>query len=460
MARDAALLNLRDMIAIITHLDYQTRFVRFHAPDVLVNWGGIFHLRGTQRAQAIVDAIEHYRGSSPEMQEQCETLFRNLRTVALINADGDNTATMKSTISSHPKFSEWMALNADEPNDPANLAVFVNLAANGQLKAMTDAAITDAKEIWKEIVNKASSELNYQKFSPAVQFERSNATETERRQGISDFEKELRHHLTKSFAQRKPFVAVHAVQTQEHTRYLVTTSPLPRNVAVVKSDHTDTAIGKDTHAKSFEIIIDEAHCRAHASKTSLIGTTTVIEMFLRNVLKTSPCRPKKLSYEKSLQVFRNLNAIDSLPLPKEAMDGGARWIESLDVRLREDLLPVRFHGDEANDIYGQILQQIKESRFPRDKWIVVGAQIKLILPKTNPRNGKIGKLSEGGETQTYTLTLREKSFFIRGKDKTFDRNHLQVLDALPQVWGMEGLNISQKAIGKGAPSILQGRLNV
>lgn len=460
MARDSALLNLRDMIAIITNLDYQMRFIKLHAPGIKVNWGGLYGIKAEMRAQAIMDALTALKDSSPEMMEQYESLFANLRTVAFINADGDNTATMMSVIKDHDAFARWMDENANPPDTTANLAVFVNLAASGSLNGITKTASAAAKEVWKQIESTATSELLYLKFSPAVQFVPSTATSGERVSGLADFEDELRLHITGKFGQSRPFVAVHTVRTPDYTRYLVTTSPLPRNVPVVNKRKTDTTIEKDNHAKTFEITIDEVHCRAHVSKTSLIGWVEVINMFLRNVLKTAPCETKRLSYSRALQIFRNSKALASLELPGEAADGYKRWIESIDVRLRENLLPVRFRGDEATDVYDQIRQQISVDRFKPDNWVIAEAVIKIALPVLNNRTCSRGGKHRDGGSHVYSMKISEGGCTIRGKDKTFDRDHLKILDELPGKWNFIGETRDQKHLGKKRVALTQGTLDV
>ena len=452
MAHDTGLLNLRDMVAIVTNRDLQTRFVRFHAPDIKINWGGFEGMSGPRRAEAIVGALEEGRDKDDTTRLQHDNLFRNLRTVALVNADSDSAVAIQSLIDTHRAFKGWFVKLDEPPCDPANLAVLVNLAANAQFGSLDNAAVADAKEIWKDIVNKAASELKYQKFSPGVQFNPSPASEKERARGLADFENEFRRHLVHSGGMREPLVAVHVVRTSEHSRYLVTTSPLPRNVSKENREKKQFEIGKDDQARTFEIVIDEVHCLAHASATPLIGAVRVIEMFLKCVLKTAICPKKKLSYERSLQMFRDPGAFDKLTLPYVPAHEGAKWIERLDVRLRENLLPVSFHGDERRNVYSEI-EAIVLKEFPRENWIVTGAVIKVRLP---PGGGPAGERSKhprnDDAARTYPIVLREKSLYI-DKNKTFNRSHLRVLEAIPEAWGFKGLNVSQKAIGVGEVSL-------
>jgi hypothetical protein len=181
-------------------------------------------------------------------------------------------------------------------------------------------------------------------------------------------------------------------------------------------------------------------------------------MFLRNVLKTRPTVRQKLSYVEALQKFKEINVLESLKLPKEAVDLGAiRWIESIDVRLNENLLPTRFRGDEFNDINNQIKQQIKESRFPRDGWIIVGATIKIRLPFRNTE-AKSHSIKQPND-KTFTFKISETSFTIP-KNKTFDKWHLKILSQLESDWEIKGFTREQMALGKGLPKYKQDTLNV
>lgn len=458
MAKSSALNNLRDMIAIIGSFTLLKDFIKLHAPSLKINWGGVCTMKNIDRADSIVDAMEKFRDKGSIEQIEYDTLFAELRTAAIINSDPDSTSTIYSIIESKPDFYSWIKNNDSIPNEPASLAVFVNLAANNALPGITGDASLSAKSVWKEIIGRASSELKYIQVSPAIQFEQSSISEDERNSGLRKFEDEFRLYIRSYFKVSNFFVAVsHPIRTQDYTRYVVNTQPLPRHVIVVNKDAKDTDTDIDDHVQSFEIIIDEVHNRAHMSKTPLIGSKEAIDMFLRNVLKTKICVHEKLSYVEALQKFKGINVLESLKLPKEAVDLGAiRWIDSIDVRLNENLLPTRFRGDEFNDIYNQIDEQIKESRFPREGWIVVGATIKIRLPFRKTET-KLHSTKQPND-KTFTFKISETSFTIP-KNKTFDRWHLMILSQLESDWGIKGFTREQMALGKGA-KYKQGTLNV
>ena len=458
MAKTSALNNLRDMIAIIESFTLLKGFIKLHAPSLKINWGGVCTMKNIDRADSIVDAMEKFRDKGSTEQSEYDTLFAELRTIAIINSDSDSIPTIHSIIESNPDFYNWIKHNDSIPTESASLAAFINLASNNALPGITHEAALSAKTVWKEIIARASNELKYIQVSPAIQFEQSSVTEDERNNGLRKFEDEFRLHILSRFKVKNFFVAVSIINTQDYTRYIVSTQPLPHNVIVVKKDASDTETEINDHVQTFEIIIDEIHNRAHMSKTPLIGSKEAIDMFLRNVLKTRPTVRQKLSYVEALQKFKEINVLESLKLPKEAVDLGAiRWIESIDVRLNENLLPTRFRGDEFNDINNQIKQQIKESRFPRDGWIIVGATIKIRLPFRNTE-AKSHSIKQPND-KTFTFKISETSFTIP-KNKTFDKWHLKILSQLESDWEIKGFTREQMALGKGLPKYKQDTLNV
>ena len=147
-------------------------------------------------------------------------------------------------------------------------------------------------------------------------------------------------------------------------------------------------------------------------------------------------------------MFRGKDALKSLTLPADAVAVGSKcWIDSLELRLDENLLPVKFHGSELVDVYDQIAKQIKEKRFPAQKWVVTGADLKVRLPVTNRRTGKLGDVSQGSDEKVFTVKVREGSYSIPGINKVRDQNQLQVLNSLQERWGFQGLNRGQAALG-------------
>ena len=459
MAKTSALNNLRDMIAIIGSFNLLKDFIKLHAPSLKINWGGVCRMKNIDRADSIVDAMEEFRDKGSAEQTEYDTLFAELRTVAIVNSDSDSIPTILSIVESNPDFWNWLKDYGPIPTESANLAVFINLAANDALRGITHDAALSAKAVWKEIIGRASNELKYIQVSPAIQFAETSVSEDERKVGLWKFEEEFRLHILSRFKVKNFFVATRPINTQDYTRYIVSTQPLPHNVIVVKKDASDTETEINDHVQTFEIIIDEVHNRAHMSKTPLIGSREAIDMFLRNVLKTKMCVRERLSYAESLQRFKMANVLDSLPLPKEAVDSGAiRWIDSIDVRLNENLLPVRFRGDEFNDVYSQIDEQIKEDRFPRDGWIIAGATIKIKLPCMN--DGATPDSARHPKDKTFVFRISETSFTVSSKNKTFDRRHLMILSQLESNWGIKGLTRGQAALGKGPVKFKQDTLDV
>lgn len=449
MAKNLILLNMRDMLALVTDAALQRKFIKLYAPaaDVDIDWEGLESLGDISRAEMIESALNKLN-ATVERKKQYDELFAQLRAVALANADDDNFAVILESISEHPELHDWFKAQNFKEMDAAMLAVIVNLAARSAFADMPPEAVSQADALWKVIVCRSDDELKNLKVSQAVQFVPKEISQEQLRAGLEEFKKYLKLHIRDHFKQSDFYVGIDVVPTEYYTRYVVSTSPLPHKVNVVNDDKTDTDLKDDTHTKTFEVVVDNLHNRIHVTQTTLIGWNLLVEMFIRIVLDTKTCTRKNLSYRKCLQVFRGKDALKSLTLPANAVAVGSKcWIDSLELRLDEKLLPVKFHGGELVDVYDQIAEQIKNDRFPSKKWVITGADLKVRLPVTNRRTGELGDASQGSEEKVFTVKVREGSYSISGINKVRDQNQLQILNSLQERWGFHGLNRGQAALG-------------
>jgi len=460
MAKSLTLLNMRDMLALITDAGLQRKFIRLYAPvaDDDIDWNGLESLADIPRAEMIEAALNKLN-SSVERKKQYDELFAQLRPISFANADDDNFATILESIADYPELNCWYKTKSNEFKEvnAAMLAVIVNLAARGAFEDMPRDAILQAEALWKIIVCRSDDEHKNLKISQAVQFVQKEISTERLKSGLEEFKRYLKLHIRDHFKQSDFYVGIDVVPTEYYTRYVISTSPLPHKVNVVNDTKTDTDLKDDTHTKTFEVVVDNLHNRIHVTQTTLIGWNLLIEMFLRIVLDTKQCSRQSLSYKKCLQVFRGKNALANLALPENAVTAGAKcWIDSLELRLNEKLLPVKFHGSELMDVYDQIAKQIKEDRFPSAKWVVTGADLKVRLPVTNHRTGELGDASQGAEEKTFTVKVREGSYSIPGINKVRDQNQLLILNSLQDRWGFHGLNKGQAALGTVQGDFMSG----
>ena len=459
MAKSAPINNLRDMIAFIEDANLQRDFFELHAPHISINWNMLPPF-GMARADKLSLILEEQRRKDSETESEYDAIFSELRTIALVNAESENWGhlqnIMETKMEFHRFYNNFFGTNFSPKS--ANLAVFINLVSHGVIKDTSEIIQRQASEIWKEILARASTDIQQAKLSAATTFEPNGLVPKDRERYFAEFENELRHRMRGQFGKTAFYVAVHPIYTREITHYVVTTSPLPHSVVVVNKEETDTATKTDDHAKTFEIIVDEFHNRVHSSKTVLIGYIELAECFIRCVLRSRQAKNKRLSYQESLQKFRQKDILNSLKLPKEIVEAGAKvWIDSLDVRLLDTLLPTIFRGDEERDIYSEIENQIDIKRFPYNGWGIVGATIKVRLPGTSCDNEiTTFKRFVPGE-KTYTVKIGEGSFSIPSAGKSFNRLHLDILESLEESWGLKGLDRSQKQLGKKSVSV-QGEL--
>jgi hypothetical protein len=458
MAKNLTLLNMRDMLALITDAGLQRKFIKLYAPtaDDDIDWNGLESLADIPRAEMIESAVNRLN-ATVERKKQYDELFAQLRAVALANADDDNFAAIHESIADYAELHDWFESQGFKNLNAAMLAVIVNLAARGAFVNVPRVAVSQADALWKVIVCRSDDELKSLKISQAVQFVPKEISQEKLRAGLEEFKKYLKLHIRNHFKQSDFYVGIDVVPTEYYTRYVVSTSPLPHKVNVVNDAKTDTDLKDDTHTKTFEVVVDNLHSRIHVTQTTLIGWSLLIDMFLRIVLDTKQCSRQSLSYKKCLQVFRSKNALANLDLPENAVTAGAKcWIDSLELRLDEKLLPVKFHGGELTDVYDQIAKQIKEDRFPSAKWVVTGADLKVRLPVTNHRTGELGDASQGAEEKTFTVKVREGSYSIPGINKVRDQNQLSILNSLQDRWGFQGLNKGQAALGTVQGDFMSG----
>ena len=450
--------NLKDMIAFIEDRNLQHDFFKLFAKDIKIGWDRLSDYPD-ERAAQIYQQLESQQDEHPD---QFDAVFTELRTIAFVNAESKNWATLHSVIESHGNLFEYYKnyLSADFDPQSANLAVFITLLANGAIPDASAAVVKEAKETWKEIIAKASSEIRQAGISPATAFEPSVLSVKDREANIKEFEDALRLHMLGKFERKDFYVACHTIKTKEYTHYVVITSPLPHTVVAVNPTNDGTFTKKDDQAKSFEIIVDEYHNRVHSTKTVLIGHVALADCFISHVLKSKRVKTQRLNYSDALQVFKNKKIVEKLTLPSEVGDAGGKvWIESLDVRLKDEFLPTTFRGTEFQDVYTEIGQEIDLKRFPMDDWHIVGAKLKVQLPGTrnDAKDLVFDKFAKG--EKEYTVNMGENTFSIPGQNKTFNRKHLAVLQSLKDNWKIKGRNRSQKTLGIGEPSV-QGELEL
>lgn len=448
---------MHDMIALINDAGLQRKFIHLYAPaaDSDIDWDGLESFGDIPRVEMIESALNKLT-ASVELKKQYDELFAQLRLVAQANADDDNFATILESIADQPELHEWFTSQGFTKLNAAMLGVILNLAAYGAFADIPKEAVSQAETLWKVIASRSDDELRNLKVSQAVQFVPNEISQEKIAAGLEEFKRLLKLHINNHFKQSKFYIGIDVVQTEYYTRYIVSTSPLPHKVNVVNDAKTATDLKDDTHTKTFEIVVDNLHHRIHVTQTTLIGWFQLIEMFTRIVLDTKLCSRQSLSYKKCLQIFRSKNVLTNLQLPEMAKSSGAKcWIDSLEIRLNENLLPVTFHGSELIDVYDQIAKQIKEDRFPAAKWVVTGANLKVRLPVTNQRTNKFGNISQGADEKVFTVKVREGSYSIPGLNKVMDQNQLATLNSLQERWGFLGLNKGQNEFG-----IVQEEFNV
>ncbi len=442
MSRGSALTNLRDMVAMLASHYFQQQFISFYVPDMTVNWGGLAGVECMPRASMIVSTLKSYMPKSEEASDQCQKMIAELRIIALLNTDSDNAAFIAKKIKAMSAFEYWFEHNdntRNAPKDTATLAVIINLAANEFFSGISQDAVREAQIIWSSLFKTACSIDRNSKFSKAIHFVEPQVTEEERNKRLKSYAKELRRVITSHCPQEKFYVDAQPFPYPHGTRYIVTTSPLPQMVSKINKESNDTIVDLNDNAETFEIVIDEVYNEAFASYSSLISQAEAIDLFLEHVLQTTRTVTQKLSYSDSLRRFASRDAITKLKLPAYAIECGAKcWIESLDIRLAKGLLPVTFRGDEINDIYIEIDRQIDLKAFPTQGWTVVEAHVKVLLPNTDPATQELSYIRDGHGTKTYSITIGDRKFAVN-KNRTYDSQHLKILDSLQDEWGFKGV---------------------
>ena len=139
MAKNLTLLNMHDMLALITDAALQRKFIKLYAPaaDVDIDWNGLESLADIPRAEMIESALNKLN-STAERKKQYDELFAQLRPVSFANADDDNFATILESIADYPELNCWYKTKSNEFKEvnAAMLAVIVNLAARGAFEDM------------------------------------------------------------------------------------------------------------------------------------------------------------------------------------------------------------------------------------------------------------------------------------------------------------------------------------
>lgn len=150
MAKNLILLNMRDMLALVTDAALQRKFIKLYAPsaDGDIDWNGLESIADIPRAEMIESALNKLN-ATVELKKQYDELFAQLRTVALANADDDNFAAILESIADYPELHNWFEAQNFKDMDAAMLAVIVNLAAKGAFAGMPPDAISQADALWK-----------------------------------------------------------------------------------------------------------------------------------------------------------------------------------------------------------------------------------------------------------------------------------------------------------------------
>jgi len=128
--------NLQDMIQLISADKLQEDLFSLHAPDLRINWASLSTKRkhrAEQLAKLLTDFMRTDAGKGQGMH-----LFRQISTIAIINADASNAASISDQIDAHIELKnrindvEWLSI---PKKGPAILASFVNILAHREPKA-------------------------------------------------------------------------------------------------------------------------------------------------------------------------------------------------------------------------------------------------------------------------------------------------------------------------------------
>lgn len=445
--------NLRDMIALIRAEKLQEEIFALHAPELLINWSALPKDR-MKRANALAESLDDFTKCS-EHKAKGFSLIRQLNTIAIINADPSNAARIAEQVNREVYLknrlndSEWLAIPAA---GTAILATFIHILAFREIKpsgdSMKDAHNQQAKnkayEVWRDLVATSVGQLKDIKRTPKLNITDPTITEEDREAGFDAFCTAYRKAVKESFNQDRFYVAITPLPSQNVTRYLIKTSPMPSEVLMVNREHTDEELEDNRLMKAFDIIHDEVHGTISISKNTDLPPNAVLKMFMELVLGSDIATKPKLSYLSSLQPFRSRGAGAAITIPDENKRLGDKvWISSISLCLNDKLLPTTYRGDEQTDVYDQMSQQIDSARFPENGRQIADMTIKLRLHAT--REG-VNEEIPTGEEKTFTIRIADRSFRVIGKEKCFNTKHLALIEKLRHDWGFDGLPIKEEKL--------------
>jgi len=451
--------NLQDMIALIDAEKLQMEMFTIHAPLLSVSWDALPRKRRA-RAEKLADLLVAFM-KREDGKTQGMALFRQISTIAIINADASNAASISDQIEKRVELKrrfdsfEWASV---PKRGPAILAAFVNILAHRKITPSGDSmkdgheenARRVANDVWRDLVASATSQLNNIRHTPRIDVSTPTIVgDAARTAGISDFCAEFKRLVREKRNQDKFYVAVAPLPSERHTRYLIKTSPLAGEVMAVNEEHTDAKLEPNRHVIALEILHDEVHNRICISKTNILSPRLILDTFMNLVLGCEQVVRPKRSYVQSLQVFRGKSGSRAITLPSANVKLGDRaWISSMSVSLDGNLLPTTYRGNEDQDIYDQMARQVDPSQFPEANRVVEEIVIKVKLH--GAQSDGSGNQFATSEEKTFSVKVSDGTFTIFGKDNCFKREWLELLDKLKHDWGFDGMVVEDAELATEA----------
>ncbi len=472
MPKKVVAANLLDMVELVTSRQLQEEVFTLNAPDMKISWDRLPR-NGRRRAKLLSDQMEKMANArSKTLRDQHANLFRTLNTIALINADSANTAEIDNKIAYKPALKTSLRDSFAKYDLPegtrktANLVAFVNVVMMKEKD--TDAGI-EAKAVWDDLLASAMAELDaikhdqFKLLPPQRGFNRTI--------GLSEFEDELRLTVEDCFHEREYLVVAVCNTVDNYKRYLVKTTPLAHDVSkVVKGKNGKRTFENrpDDNADAFEIRYYEHQNRITISRTRIITTRRIANMFARRVLGTRLDESKKRFYDEPLQIFRARKCLETIKLPKENLDNkDVLWIQSIklsptEVRKNDDSgnplskptfierTVVTYTGDEHHFVFDEMDALLDPVRFPRTHQNILSAEVAMRLHKTKEVDGK--RLPCDDE-KTYVIRITERHFTVVDRNKIHDKYLLDFFDKIQSDWGFEGLTPDEHKLGKRQPTV-------
>lgn len=455
--------NIRDMIELIASEKLQQELFAIHAPKLKINWVTLPGFKSRhKRAQVLADMLTNFMRTR-KGKEQGMSLFRQISTIAIINADAANADSIEEQIEKHVELTrrlkslEWATIPM---RGPAILATFINIMAHRKVKpsgdpskdALEEQARQVADGVWRDLVASATSQLKNVKHSSRRNISPPTITdEAARAAGIEAFCNEMRELIKKKRGQEKFYVAVAIMPSDTIVRYLVKSSPVPSEVMAVDENHKDAKLEPNRHIIALEILHDETHNRICISKGTILPPPVILKSFITLVLGSHFVEREKLSYEHSMQVFCGKAGHKKIALPSElARNNDRAWIASLSISLDGNLLPTIYQGNEQQDIYEQMDRQIDPRQFPEKNRVVEEIVLKVELHDIRKDGRTTIPLST---SRIFTIRVLPKSFKIYGEERCFDKRILGILEQLQQDWGFAGMKLDKAALPTLRPTI-------